>query len=117
MGAIGVTCPAQAASFQGLGFLPGGMFDGSTANGISADGSVVVGRSRNDEEAFRWTQATGMVGLGTLPGGAFSSFALGVSADGSVVVGTTSGSNFGQAFRWTQATGMVGLGVLYFRRS
>ncbi|MDB9423458.1 PEP-CTERM sorting domain-containing protein [Microcystis aeruginosa CS-564/01] len=90
------------------------MFDGSTANGISADGSVVVGvsNSANGDEAFRWTQATGMVGLGTLPGGAFASIAYGVSADGSVVVGTTNGSNFGQAFRWTQATGMVGLGEL-----
>jgi probable HAF family extracellular repeat protein len=63
-------------------------------------------------EAFRWTQATGMVGLGDLPGGSFQSDARGVSADGSVVVGYgNSGTGF-QAFRWTQATGMVGLGYL-----
>ena len=50
----------------------------------------MVGRgvSVSGDEAFRWTQATGMVGLGDLPGGSFNSIAWGVSADGSVVVGT-----------------------------
>ena len=72
LGAIGVTFPAQAASFQGLGDLPGGVFS-SSAGGVSADGSVVVGSgtSANGYEAFRWTQATGMVGLGDLSGGGF----------------------------------------------
>ncbi len=36
-------------------------------------------------EAFHWTQAGGMVGLGDLPGGTFGSRAFFVSADGSVV--------------------------------
>ncbi len=36
-------------------------------------------------EAFRWTQAGGMVGLGDLPGGTFGSKTFFVSADGSVV--------------------------------
>jgi probable HAF family extracellular repeat protein len=73
LGAIGVAFPAQAASFQGLGDLSGGSFY-SYANGVSADGSVVVGRgsSANGNEAFRWTQGTGMVGLGDLSGGIFS---------------------------------------------
>ena len=35
---------AQTASFQGIGDLPGGIFD-SRAYDISPDGSVVVGRS------------------------------------------------------------------------
>jgi probable HAF family extracellular repeat protein len=102
LGAIGVAFPAQAASFQGLGFSPGGdpATTFSRAFGVSADGSVVVGISFGG--AFRWTQATGMVGLG---GGV----AYGVSADGSVVVGQSGGGGF-QAFRWTQGTGMVGLG-------
>jgi probable HAF family extracellular repeat protein len=47
-----------------------------------------------------------MVGLGILPGFAYSG-ASGVSADGSVVVGESSGI---KAFRWTAGTGMVGLG-------
>jgi len=114
LGAIGVAFQAQAASFQGLGGLPGGSFS-SDATGVSADGSVVVGQSTgaSGNEAFRWTQATGMVGLGYLPGGSFSSGASGVSADGSVVVGSSnSANNFLEAFRWTQGTGMVGLGYL-----
>jgi probable HAF family extracellular repeat protein len=113
LGAIGVAFPAQAASFQGLGDLPGGVF-GSAAYEVSADGSVVVGLSwsANGQEAFRWTQQTGMVGLGDLPGGYFSSGASGVSADGSVVVGSSRSASGGEAFRWTQQTGMVGLGDL-----
>jgi probable HAF family extracellular repeat protein len=114
LGAIGVAFQAQAASFQGLGGLPGSF--SSSATGVSADGSVVVGSSTRTPmwttEAFRWTQATGMVGLGDLPGGSFSSSANGVSADGSVVVGISNIGNGNEAFRWTQATGMVGLGNL-----
>jgi probable HAF family extracellular repeat protein len=124
LGAIGVAFPAQAASFQGLGDLPGGIFPfpggfpggfRSEAMGISADGSTVVGSSESangKSEAFRWTQATGMVGLGGLPGGGgplgIMSESRGVSSDGSVVVGGEGGLD---AFRWTQATGMVGLGT------
>jgi probable HAF family extracellular repeat protein len=67
-------------------------------------------------EAFRWTQATGMIPLGDLPGGGFYSFANAVSADGSVIVGASTSTDSGvsdlEAFRWTQATGMVGLGDL-----
>ena len=46
----------------------------SNANAVSADGSVVVGYSSSAAsgpfatEAFRWTQAGGIVGLGDLPG-------------------------------------------------
>lgn len=119
LGAIGVTFPAQAASFQGLGGLPGSF--SSSASGVSADGSVVVGSSQRERtdspyrgwEAFRWTQGTGMVGLGNLPGGDFGSRASEVSGDGSVVVGYGfSNTNFLKAFRWTQGTGMVELGDL-----
>ncbi|MFN9671471.1 MAG: hypothetical protein ACK552_02380, partial [Microcystis sp.] len=117
LGAIGVAFPAQAASFQGLGDLPGGSFS-SEAYGVSANGSVVVGYSSSSagSQAFRWTQGTGMVGLGDLLGGGFFSRSRGVSADGSVVVGegnSSAGAIGGnEAFRWTQATGMVGLGDL-----
>ena len=111
--AAGVAPSALAASFRGLGDLPGGSFS-SAAYDISADGKVIVGSaaSTNGTEAFRWTAATGMVGLGDLSGGTFSSFASAVSADGSVVVGHSRSSSGNEAFRWTQATGMVGLGDL-----
>lgn len=107
------TAPAPAASFQGLGDLPGGDFF-SVATAVSADGRVVVGyaKSTSGIEAFRWTATDGMVSLGDLPGGTVSSFANAVSADGSVVVGYGRSSSGNEAFRWTQATGMVGLGDL-----
>jgi probable HAF family extracellular repeat protein len=97
----------------GLGDLPDGSF-GSAANGVSADGSVIVGggSSSNGSEAFLWTQADGMVGLGDLAGGGFSSIAYGVSADGCVVAGTGNSTNGTEAFRWAQYAGMIGLGAL-----
>jgi probable HAF family extracellular repeat protein len=85
-----------AAGFEGLSDLIGGGvggngFPNSRAQGVSADGLVIVGRSLSDAlpqgEAFRWTSATGMVGLGALTGGIPSSYANATSADGSVVVG------------------------------
>jgi probable HAF family extracellular repeat protein len=95
-----------------LGDLPGGGFYSNGA--VSTDGSVVVGQGSSDSgyEAFRWTLAGGMAGLGDLPGGAFGSLATGVSADGSVVVGIGTSASGTEAFRWTAAGGMVGLGDL-----
>jgi probable HAF family extracellular repeat protein len=85
------------------------------AFGVSADGSVVVGRAANaagQYRAFRWTEAGGMQDLGTLPGGCCSS-AYGVSADGSVVVGwARNAAGQYRAFRWTEAGGMQDLGTL-----
>ena len=67
-------------SFQGLGDVPGGGFRSQTF-GISADGSVVVGRSESSSgyKAFRWTSDGGMVGLGDLLGGGFYSQAWCIS--------------------------------------
>lgn len=95
-----------------LGYLTNGAY--SAAQGVSADGSVVVGYSMSDpgDQAFRWTPAGGMVGLGDLSGGSFFSDAYGVSADGQVVVGQSASLSGSQAFRWTAAGGMVGLGYI-----
>jgi len=100
------------ASFQGLG-RTNRSFDSKTW-GISSDGSVIVGDGRTGlgDEAFRWTEAGGMVGLGDLPDGVFQSLGRGVSSDGSVVVGLAQSASGQEAFRWTQAGGMVGLGDL-----
>ena len=77
--------------FQRLGYLPGGN-DDSYAWSVSAEGSVVVGRSDSpSDQSFRWTEATGMVGLGWMSPGDGSNEAHGVSADGSVIVGTGGG--------------------------
>ncbi len=106
------TAQLDAASFQGLGFIPGGT--GSWANDVSTNGLVVVGWSlsmSSNREAFRWTASGGMQGLGFLPGGG-RSIAEGVSGDGSVVVGYSWTGIDMQAYRWTEEDGMVGLGDL-----
>ncbi|NEQ62731.1 MAG: PEP-CTERM sorting domain-containing protein [Moorea sp. SIO4A1] len=103
-----------------LGFLAGGENGPSGVFGISDDGLVAAGASFSPESAlsvpplqsFRWTAETGLVPLGDLPGGAFSSFTLNISGDGSVVVGSGESASGTEAFRWTEETGMVGLGDL-----
>jgi probable HAF family extracellular repeat protein len=109
---------ARKPSFQGLGDFPGGAFE-SLAQRVSADGSVVIGygTTASGKQAFRWTQADGMVSLGNLPDGSFKqSWAESVSADGSVIVGygdpDGSGWNGHQGFRWTKSAGMLKLGSL-----
>ena len=145
---------SQGAIFKGLGHLPGtvlypGAEIGSFPLGVSADGSVVVGRNSSNfpgpnrafrwtevegmtplpsegsafaasddgsvvvgdfMEPFRWTEATGVIRLGGVPGGSEFGKALSVSADGSVVVGYSYLGSTQKAFRWTEADGMVGLG-------
>jgi probable HAF family extracellular repeat protein len=95
-------------SFTGLGDLPGGLYY-STAYRVSGDGSTAVGRSSSgssypDYEAFRWTEGTGINGLGYLePTISHWSSAYGVSRDGSVVVGeSTSGTLYWWASYWME---------------
>ncbi len=101
----------------GAAFDPGGSLDGytySTARGVNSDGSVVVGYAAGpSNQAFRWTQATGMVGLGFLAGYDWS-YANAVSGDGQTVVGSVSqlATALSQAAYWTQGTGWVGLTFL-----
>lgn len=100
----------QDGSYVALGELkPGGR---SRANGISGDGTVVVGVASGSSgfEAFRWTSLGGMVGIGDLSGGSFSSSAYAISDDGKVIVGKGTSASGEEAFRWTAGTGMVGLG-------
>jgi len=113
-----VATPASAAEFLRLGDLNGGMVE-SSATGISSDGDIIVGFSSSTPsgfgfEAYRWTEESGLLGLGSLPGGlAFFSSSWAVSADGMVVVGNSISERSGtaiEAFRWTPEGGMVGLG-------
>ena len=101
-------------SFQGVGDLPGSVFQ-SRALGVSADGTVVVGYSTSTSgaQAFRWTSEGGMVDLGNIPGGIiFLNEAYAVSGDGTVIVGNVYSASGIEAFRWTAGDGMVGLGDL-----
>ncbi len=103
---VGFTVPGDAADLAWLGSL-GGSLSGtySWANGVNADGLVVVGGAYTDNDnghAFRWTLSDNtMHDLGTL-GGLYSE-AYGVNVNGSVVVGsayTDNDANY-HAFRWT----------------
>ncbi len=113
---LGTLASLNAQSLTWLGTLPD--TDVSQGWGVSADGTVVVGRSfrSNYYRAFRWTPEEGMQNLGTL-GGDYS-WALDVSADGTVVVGQSllgyavGGINPWRAFRWTPEEGMQDLGTL-----
>ena len=84
------------------------VYSSMTVTGISDDGTVVVGVATdpNDpfstQQAFRWTAATGTVGLGFLPGASLSE-ATAVSGDGQVVFGD-SGL---ESFRWSVSTGVM----------
>ena len=108
----------------GLGTIGGGLGYASAAHGVSANGSVVVGFSLSAAscwaadicytEAFRWTEADGMVGLGDLAEDRFQSEALAVSADGNVVVGVGCSGfcdpiDLTEGFWWSARTGMVPL--------
>jgi probable HAF family extracellular repeat protein len=94
----------------GLGDLPGGTLD-SWAYRVSAGGSIIVGQatSASGSEAFRWTQAGGLVGLGDLPGGDYESMALDVSEDGSIVVGSSQTDAGVEAFIWDGSNGIRSL--------
>lgn len=78
----------------GLGALASGSF-GSIAYAVSGDGSVVAGTSKSalvdcpgrSDAAFRWTAASGLVGLDDLAMGCFFSYAYGISVDGTLIVG------------------------------
>ncbi len=105
-------------SFDTLG-IPTGTYLTYSVSKASGDGAVIVGfiAYANDSlQAYRWTETTGFVGLGDLPGGKFISNALAVSGDGNIIVGeaTNSYSNgyTTEPFRWTQGGGMQGLGYL-----
>lgn len=72
----------------------------------SAIYSAVIG-----PEAFRWAQASGMIGLGDLAGdGTVNSKAYATSADGALVVGQSKvASGHHRAFIWNQLNGMRNL--------
>jgi probable HAF family extracellular repeat protein len=83
----------------------------STAEAVSADGSVIVGSSSvqpGERLAVRWDNGQ-IASLGDLPGGEIDSYAAGISADGSVIVGTATTDRGREGFRWTEDEGLVSL--------
>ena len=112
---------ATAGWSQSITWL-GVVANDSYAQGVSADGSVVVGWGSYTtyyngdyytyRNAFRWTASGGMQNLGTMGGN--QSEAYGVSANGAVVVGRAQNANQQwRAFRWSASSGrMLDLGTL-----
>jgi probable HAF family extracellular repeat protein len=92
----------------------------SSAIGVSADGTVIVGTFYDDEHrqrAFRWTELSGVTNLGDGIGFPTDILAADVSNDGNVVVGLMKGvigrpGGSQEAFRWTQQSGFEVLGHL-----
>ena len=84
----------------------------STATGINASGEVAGYStiSSGATEAFVWTKAAGMQGLGFLPGDDYS-IAKAINRFGQVV-GYSNGNNVTYAFIWSKTTGMRNLGKL-----
>ena len=109
---VGITYPVQDAEafrwsvdqgFMRLGFPNG--FEHSTANGVSADGNVIVGQAGQTgsvTEAVKWTSTGGWQRIATGVSGSASD----VSADGSVLVGSVLVDTQYRALRWTEAEGM-----------
>ncbi len=88
----------EAATFQGLGFLPG---DHTTfARGVSADGLTAIGvcQGFSGYAAFKWTSEGGMTDFGAWAGPL--SEALAVSANGSTVVGSREAAGSSRPFVW-----------------
>jgi len=100
---------APAQSFTPLGHLPGAELRQSFAGGVSDDGRIVVGMSNSGsltEEAFVWTEETGMEGLGTAFDDDERSVAYSINGDGSLIVGGTVGVRVYTAVRWLPFTGI-----------
>ena len=101
-------------SFQPLGFLPD-IAKYSWGYGLSGDGQVVIGNTRNERTGFRWTYQSGLNAIPKLDGGVHH-FAQCVSGDGTAIAGFCNHSSrpneFRTAFLWTARDGIVSLGHL-----
>ncbi|MBL1218969.1 MAG: hypothetical protein D8M59_15930 [Planctomycetes bacterium] len=119
----------QEASFTGLGYLDGSAkLLGSQADGLSSDGSKIVGWSyvfdRNlgwpVAHGFVWSEATGMLDLGLADnGGLDSTGATAISDDGSIVAGQNGFTNnegfyeIRNGMFWTDAMGGNPYGTVF----
>jgi probable HAF family extracellular repeat protein len=123
------TAPPTAISIENphsASYITGNSYYGA-ANGVSADGAVIVGETQTYypetvwpfypykyqyREAFMWTEAGGMKNLGDLPGGEIDARAQAVSDDGRIVAGQSSSAVGKESFIWTEQSGMIALGDL-----
>ena len=124
--ALLATTTLHAASFLGLGDLPGGTASDtpistgdptfeSGGHGVSPNGNIVVGSSVSDgapagggnTEAYKWTSGGGIVGIGVHPTASYYATALAVTnGDVAVGYGDVAGSpGYGEVLRWASPAG------------
>ena len=125
--AIAIASLAQAASFQGLGDLPGGTAASSPkvpistgdptfeshAAGVSPNGNIVVGSSvgsgapaSGNMTAFKWTAGTGIVDIGHYPSASYYASAVGATNREIVAgYGDLLGNYYGQIMQWSAPAG------------
>lgn len=105
-----MTVVEETSIFQSIGTLSG---EGNSSGvwGISGDGKTVVGYSLDDgvQEAIRWSQASGLVGLGFVPGGDDSTYAQCASFNGWLIGGAGVGEEGSAAWTWSEATGLTSI--------
>ncbi len=86
-----------------LGVIPGSSFTRATANAVSGDGRITVGRCFNfsgpQQTAFVWSEDSGMSALPPLPNASYTS-AVDASFDGRVIVGYANNDVNGRAIMW-----------------
>src|SRR5207249_5827520 len=99
--------------FRDIGNLGGtGPTDGAIGNDINERGDV-TGKSitaAEEEHAFCWSEAVGMLDLGTLGGG--SSVGIAINSARQVAGRSRSADGHARAFLWTSGDGMRDLGTL-----
>lgn len=88
-------------------------FSVSEASDVDSAGTWVVGGNGPTEQAWRWSEATGLEELGILAGGFFvRGAATAISGDGSTIIGYERGfgpPTAGIGFIWRDGVGMVNL--------
>jgi probable HAF family extracellular repeat protein len=100
--------------FVDLGLLGTMGANDSYASGINEAGDI-AGNGKLDSgqvHAFLWTEADGMVDIGTLATKASSSIAIGLNDVGQVVGYSGTEDDHTHAFVWSKAGGMIDLGYL-----
>jgi len=99
--------------FTGLGPFNGA--NESYSLGINLAGTTVVGYATNGStgylESFRWTESTGIAGIGIIPNSS-GNLGFAISSNANAIAGWSyrSSGNI-EAFRWTSTDGIVGLGI------